>query len=170
MAVKLRATRPQGAASLNDSPRPPGHNAPVPLERAPPAFKRLLGSDKVRILNESHEIPKGIRNRSDPNALSHVSHRRFETRTGLNKVFNSFVGVRHPPVCHRTARPGLDALDIGVQSEFKATNVEADVKWLIKIRLDTQGGAVPLLCAGGVGGGIEHGGWGEKHRLPQAEW
>src|SRR3989441_415017 len=86
MALKLRATRPQRAASLNDSPCPPGHNAPVPLERAPPgSFKRLLGSDKVWILNESHEIPKGIRNRSYPNALSHVSHRRFETRTGLNK-------------------------------------------------------------------------------------
>src|SRR6266568_8041972 len=36
---------PAGATPLNDSPCPPGHNTPLPLERSPPAsFKRLLGS------------------------------------------------------------------------------------------------------------------------------
>src|SRR5437879_13395974 len=112
MAIKVAASRPPVQSWLNDRGCTAAHNRPHPLERSPPAFKRLLGSDKVRILNESHEIPKGIRNRSDPNALSHVSHRRFETRTGLNKVFNSFVGVSQPPVCHRSDRPGLVAFNL----------------------------------------------------------
>src|SRR5207244_3400002 len=43
-ALKLRATRPQGALMSNDSSCPLGHNTPIPLERSPPAsFKRLLG-------------------------------------------------------------------------------------------------------------------------------
>src|SRR6266704_4609960 len=34
-----------GARPLDDSPCPPGHNTPLPLERSAPAsFKRLLGS------------------------------------------------------------------------------------------------------------------------------
>src|SRR5438309_4854050 len=121
------------------------------------AAQRLLGSDNVRILNQSHEIPEGICNRSHPNTLPHVSHGRCELRPSLNKVLNSLVGVRHPPVRHRAARPGLDALDIGVQSELKAANVEADVKWLVKIRRDAEGGAVPLLGAWQVGDMIDHG-------------
>ncbi len=36
---------PAGATPLDDSPCPPGHNTPLPLERSPPvSFKRLLGS------------------------------------------------------------------------------------------------------------------------------
>src|SRR5881396_2653318 len=35
---------PAGARVVDDSPCPPGHNTPVPLERSPPvSFKRLLG-------------------------------------------------------------------------------------------------------------------------------
>src|SRR5205807_10438323 len=35
---------PAGARVLDDSPCPPGHNTPFPLERSPPvSFKRLLG-------------------------------------------------------------------------------------------------------------------------------
>src|SRR5216110_3198080 len=36
---------PAGARVVDDSPCPPGHNTPLPLERSPPvSFKRLLGA------------------------------------------------------------------------------------------------------------------------------
>ena len=39
-----RALAPAGARVVDDSPCPPGHNTPLPLERSPPvSFKRLLG-------------------------------------------------------------------------------------------------------------------------------
>src|SRR5206468_2206870 len=44
IALKLRATRPPAQEYWTNSPCPPGHNAPLPLRRSPPAsFKRLLG-------------------------------------------------------------------------------------------------------------------------------
>src|SRR6266568_4274511 len=57
MALKLRATRPQGAVFLNDSSCAPAHNTPVPLERSPPAsFKRMLGSG-ISVLGRSGRCP-----------------------------------------------------------------------------------------------------------------
>src|SRR6266571_3625094 len=47
IALKLRATRAQGAVMLNDSPCPPGHNTTVSFRTsAPVSFKRLLGRRK----------------------------------------------------------------------------------------------------------------------------
>src|SRR5437016_13203482 len=43
IALKLRATRPPAQEYWTNSPCPPGHNAPLPLRRSPPAsFERLL--------------------------------------------------------------------------------------------------------------------------------
>src|SRR2546422_4704432 len=58
IALKLRATRPQGAVMLNVSSCALGHNTPIPLKRSPPvSFKRLLGcSDSASVCSGSARL------------------------------------------------------------------------------------------------------------------
>src|SRR5437660_9446514 len=54
---------PSAASRWDDSPCPPGHNTPLPLERSPPAsFKRLLGRRPLELRWNCHErVQKGRR-------------------------------------------------------------------------------------------------------------
>src|SRR6266704_5515116 len=66
---------PAGATPLDDSPCPPGHNTPLPLERLPPvSFKRLLGG--CRHEREREECgDQDIRNKRGDEKVPHDKDR-----------------------------------------------------------------------------------------------
>src|SRR6266446_1650170 len=96
-------------------------------------------SGEMWVLNEPHEIPEWIGHRRDPDAFADVLNGRLEHGAGARKVLDRFLCIRDAPVRDAPARPGFHTFRIRIQAELKAANVEADVEWLIEIRLDAEG-------------------------------
>src|SRR2546423_11075085 len=61
--AKAAGAPPAGARVVDDSPCPPGHNTPLPLERSPPgSFKRLLGRPSIDRIADESKCPGGGQN------------------------------------------------------------------------------------------------------------
>src|SRR5213595_1024407 len=114
-------------------------------------------SGEVRVFNESDEIPEWISYGRHTNSLPDVLNGRLEARAGARKMLDRFLGIAHAPVGDRPSRPGFRTFRIGIQPKLEATNVEADIEWLVEVRLDAEGGAIPGLGALEVGNVIDHG-------------
>src|SRR2546422_8081246 len=92
MALKLRATRPPRARSLNDSLCAPAHNTPLPLERSPPAsFKRLLDSALVAAESDSRDTNR------------QTNHTRPESEESKEAWTDGIrIGIGHSPIAAAT--------------------------------------------------------------------
>ena len=62
------------------------------------SFKRVLGGDKMRVLNQPDDIAERIRHCSNANTLANILNRRPDRGAGVFEVVERGVGVRHPPV------------------------------------------------------------------------
>jgi hypothetical protein len=88
----------------------------------------------MRILDQSDDIAKWIRNGSHLDVAADVFHRRHDDGTLRQEVGHCRVDRRHTPVRGCATRPGLAFRD-EVQAQLVGGDVEADIERLVEVRL-----------------------------------
>ena len=97
------------------------------------------------ILNDAQNVAEGIKHRRDLDALPDVLNVTVPGRAQFQQPIERGLCIHDSPIHFHAAHAVGRARNIGIQTQFEATNIEADIKRLIEVRLDAENSRIPCF-------------------------
>ena len=107
----------------------------------------------MRVLYDADDVSEGVGDGRDLDSFTHIMRGFDDFGAARSGVCQRFVDVRDSPP--RDGSTGTDVFCIRVEAKLVTSDIEADVEWLIEIRLDAEHLRVPFLCAREIRRGVD---------------
>lgn len=98
----------------------------------------------MRVLDDPDDVAEGVFDRRDEDSAAHIRDRLALLRAEFREACERGARVGDAPVGD-DAVAGDRARGVGVEAEFVAADVEADVERLVEVRPGAEQRGVPLL-------------------------
>jgi hypothetical protein len=161
--LQIAARRP--AASSNEGLRIIFHVVVQSILRV-----QVLLKLEMRVLDDAEEIAKRVLDRSNENVSSDILDIRDPCGSDGQQMCEGLPDIVHTPIRNQGVSRG-HLPRTRIEPQFKSTDIEADVKRLVKVGLDAERFCVPGFGFGEIPDAIDDGSQTEEHTLSFAgDW